>query len=460
MSVFLITSSFVTTLLIPAEEFEPGGEANGRALAYLAHELPRRRLRHRLRRLHDRDPLVRRRLGDGRAAQPGAALPAALRHGARVGRAPSGRWCSCFTAIAFLITWIFDADVDAQGGAYATGVLVLITSAAVAVTLAARRRRRSASTRSAFARDHRRSSSTPRSPTSSSGRTASRSPPASSLASSLVSLRLAARPRLRAPGAPACVLDEHGQRVRPRLRAAARSASSPTSRTTGSIEEYARARIEQIRADNDLPPRPDVIFVEVTVTDPSDFEAELDVRGVVLHGRYRVLDAASPRRSRTPSPPCCCTSATSPASPRTSTSSGPRATRVTNFLRFLLLRRGRGRPGHPRGPAPSRARPGAAAAGPRRLMAGVGSLARPSPAVLGLAARGGRYGRADRPSCCPSTAAPGRRSRRCCSSRSPWLRPGGRPRAGAGASVLGVLSLNFWFTEPVHTLDVATASAC
>ncbi len=38
MSSFLITSSIVTTFLIPQREFQAGGQANGRALAYLAHE--------------------------------------------------------------------------------------------------------------------------------------------------------------------------------------------------------------------------------------------------------------------------------------------------------------------------------------------------------------------------------------------------------------------------------------
>ncbi len=45
-----------------------------------------------------------------------------------------------FTGITFLITIIFNADVEAQGGAYATGVLVLMTSAAFAVTLGLKHR--------------------------------------------------------------------------------------------------------------------------------------------------------------------------------------------------------------------------------------------------------------------------------------------------------------------------------
>lgn len=38
MSVYLITSSIVTTTLIPAPEFAVGGKANGRALAFLAYQ--------------------------------------------------------------------------------------------------------------------------------------------------------------------------------------------------------------------------------------------------------------------------------------------------------------------------------------------------------------------------------------------------------------------------------------
>ena len=41
------------------------------------------------------------------------------------------------------------------------------------------------------------------------------------------------------------------------------------------------------------PIRNDVIFIEITVTDPSEFASQLEVTGEIQHGRYRVLTLSS-----------------------------------------------------------------------------------------------------------------------------------------------------------------------
>jgi hypothetical protein len=58
----------------------------------------------------------------------------------RYGMAPdwtkAARWLVVFfTAVNLFVTWAFDANVDDQGGAYATGVLMLITSACLATVI-------------------------------------------------------------------------------------------------------------------------------------------------------------------------------------------------------------------------------------------------------------------------------------------------------------------------------------
>ena len=141
MSGLLILSSLVTTLLIDPADYREGGKASGRAIAFLAH----RYLGPGFGTVYDMSTILV--LGLAGASAMAGLLHLIPRYLPRFGMAP--RWVALsrplvlvLFVIDIIITLIFGASVEAQSGAYATGVLVLILSAAFAATLALWRERR------------------------------------------------------------------------------------------------------------------------------------------------------------------------------------------------------------------------------------------------------------------------------------------------------------------------------
>ncbi|MDF2701506.1 MAG: hypothetical protein K0S10_450, partial [Rubrobacteraceae bacterium] len=288
MSFYLITTSFVTALLIPHEEFDEGGSANGRALAYVAH----RYLGEAFGTAYDLSTITI--LWFAGASAMAGLLNIVPRYLPRYGMAPEwGRAIRplvlVYTAVAFTVTIVFGAGVDAQAGAYATGVLAMMTSAAFAVTLSSYRR---GSSGGAFAFGlvtavfvYALVANEVQRPD---GLMISAFFVVAIVSTSLVS-RIYRSTELRQERIE---IDETARRF---IDEAARQGDIHIvahRRRTGNVpEEYAHKEREQ-REDNHIPLGEPILFLEVDVEDASEFEDVLEVRGVEVGG-HKVLRAVS-----------------------------------------------------------------------------------------------------------------------------------------------------------------------
>jgi ABC-type multidrug transport system fused ATPase/permease subunit len=288
MSFYLITTSFVTALLIPHEEFDEGGSANGRALAYVAH----RHLGEAFGTVYDLSTITI--LWFAGASAMAGLLNIVPRYLPRYGMAPEwGRAIRplvlVYTAVAFTVTIIFGAGVNEQAAAYATGVLAMMTSAAFAVTLSSYRR---GSSGGAFAFGlvtavfvYALVANEVQRPD---GLMISAFFVVAIVSTSLVS-RIYRSTELRQERIE---IDETARRfIDEAVRQGDIHIVAHRRRTGNDPEEYARKEREQ-REDNHIPPGEPILFLEVEVEDASEFEDVLEVRGVEVGG-HKVLRAVS-----------------------------------------------------------------------------------------------------------------------------------------------------------------------
>ena len=298
MSAFLITSSLITASIIPEEAFRDAdpaqgiekGEANGRALAYLAHHF----LGDAFGTAYDLSTILILWFA-GSSAMAGL-LNIVPRYLPRYGMAPN--WARAtrplvivFTLVAFAVTVIFKANVNAQGGAYATGVLVLMSSAAVAVTISQVRRGGWGAPSVALAvitlvfvyttgvNIYERTD----------GIKIASLFIGAIIFASLIS-RVYRTTELRVEGVE---LDDAARRfVDEASRGRGEIRIITNRRDTGDVSEYEFKEREK-RDDNHIPTRDPVLFFEVKPSDASTFSHALSVRGIEVGG-HRVLRAESP----------------------------------------------------------------------------------------------------------------------------------------------------------------------
>jgi hypothetical protein len=288
MSGYLLATSVVTTVLIPEDKFAEGGEANGRALAYLAHLY----LGETFGTIYDISSVLI--LWFAGASAMAGLINIVPRYLPAYGMAPD--WSRAirpvvlvYTGISVIITIAFNADVNAQAGAYATGILAMMVSGAVAVTIAVIRKRETRATVGfviltvvllyAFIAN------------------VIEKPDGIAISAlfigGIITVSLISRVyRATELRVEKVVFNSTAQRL---ITAALASDGQlnlvANRRHKGTEEEYA-FKVELQRSINPVPSEASMIFLEVDVVDPSTFIQTLQVHGVEVGG-YKILRVES-----------------------------------------------------------------------------------------------------------------------------------------------------------------------